>query len=152
MRIWPACLMNNFICESIVKRDKRTRGAVRVGAHAPYCTQDCQYCHTTCRKLKTACNRSEQFYACGPIPRACANPHDAENVSLSYLFINTTHERDAVVHKFGNSALAHNFFVPSFFTVIIKDIFNKYLIRHKYVFNAKFNVYRILRIFVIFLG
>jgi hypothetical protein len=29
-RTWPACLAkNNFICESIVKRDKRMRGAVR---------------------------------------------------------------------------------------------------------------------------
>jgi hypothetical protein len=31
-RIWPACVApanNNFICQPIVKRDKRTRGAVR---------------------------------------------------------------------------------------------------------------------------
>jgi hypothetical protein len=77
MRIWPACVApakNNFICESIVKRDKRTRHAGRCaeryirmrkhtcnfsalletdGAHAPYCTNDCLYRHATRRVTET---------------------------------------------------------------------------------------------------
>jgi hypothetical protein len=36
--IWPACVVhakNNFICESIVKRDKRTRDAGRCAGRYP---------------------------------------------------------------------------------------------------------------------
>jgi hypothetical protein len=68
LRFWSACVApakNKFICESIVKCDKR-RGAVRGvtpvrgirmreraynailesdGAHALYCTNDCLYRH-----------------------------------------------------------------------------------------------------------
>jgi hypothetical protein len=79
-KIKPACVApakNNFICESIAKRDiaRGTQGAVRGvtpvrrirmlecaynfvpslesdGAHTPYCTNDCLYRHAIRRKLK----------------------------------------------------------------------------------------------------
>jgi hypothetical protein len=50
------------------------------GAHALYCTNDYQYCHATRRKenwnSKLRIIRSVKFHACGPNPRAWANPHD----------------------------------------------------------------------------
>jgi hypothetical protein len=50
------------------------------GAHAPNCTKDCQYCHTTCKKLKLkyAYHCSVQYHACGPLPRAGANPRETK--------------------------------------------------------------------------
>jgi hypothetical protein len=90
LRTWPACVAfakNNYICVSIVKRDKRTRDvgccgtypcvsmpttSVSIldsgGAHAPYCTNDCLYRHATESKQKLKLRM--KFYACGSNPRA----------------------------------------------------------------------------------
>jgi hypothetical protein len=55
---------------SIRMRDYNFSAHFRVGTHAPYCTNDCQYCHATRRKLKleTAYHPQREI-ACGPIPR-----------------------------------------------------------------------------------
>jgi hypothetical protein len=93
MRDWPACVAlakNNFICVSIVKRDKRMREALcgalpccrasacasvatilvpileTDGAHAPHCTNDL-YRHATRIKLKFKLSliRSVKFHVFG---------------------------------------------------------------------------------------
>jgi hypothetical protein len=49
-----------------------------------YLLYNCLYCHATRRKLKLKLSKmrmiySEKYYACGPIPRAWANPRDTKN-------------------------------------------------------------------------
>jgi hypothetical protein len=108
---------NNFICVSVVKRDKRMRDARRCAGRYPgaglshawaYLQLQCPFYRTgrTHRivltivynvtqsvenkpKMRIIC--SVKFYACGPIPRAWANPHDTKNVLIvSYLFLMLT--------------------------------------------------------------